>query len=565
MLHILLSDKIHLPVIPPDENSYIGNARQFLFGYGFLPNVHYYYPGYSFAIMPVFLISNDINVTYKLIQLVNAFLMSFVPVLIYYLIPIFNKKDIDKIEQLFIVVAVSLYPSFLTYPSIAMSESLSIPLFLLLTILVHKLANNKNNKFLYAGVPLLASYALLTHPIGVGVMASFVIVASLILIKQRNYLNIALFLTCLIFSLIVVKLALGEMQNLLISHLDGSFFKLERYNVPETLAYYIKERSHIFDLYKPVFGHLLYIIFSTLGLSVFGIVYAFKTLAKKDSRFYVILFSSLTLIFVLIESILYISTTDVGAEKYFYGRYVDSVIAPVFVLGLIYFFKKKLDSDSILTILLLPFILVVILGVDFWIFLNHSHNVFIVMSPGIYFYRQTMANYGYISFLFLYFSIMIVFYILGNFNKKNAITFMSLFFLVSSVCLYFNLLRPHTKFVEKRKPFITSIKKYLAVTNDTNISYDKHGRFDRIYSYIPVFLPKTRYYTFDSSKNEKPKSDFVITGDPKFNKHYAGAILLATDNYAGAMFLAKDEHYKTYLWILPGKKQQYFVKSRGKK
>jgi len=539
VLHILLSYNVNTPIITPDESAYIGNARQILFGYGFLPHSHYYYPGYSFAIMPAFLISDDINITYKLIQLINAFLMSFVSVLIYYLIPIFN-KNIDEIERLFIVVAVSLYPSFLTYPSIVMSESLSIPLFLLLTILINNLVINKNNKFLWGVIPFLASCLFLTHPIGLGVMAALIIVMILVLIKQRNSLNATLFLTSLALSLTAVNIGLGKMQGLLVSHLDGSVFNLDCYNVIQTLSYYTKDWSHFLDLYKFAYGHLLYIIFATLGISVFGIIYAFKIMVKKDSRFYVILFSSLALIFVLIESILYISTTDVGVEKYFYGRYVDSVIAPIFTLGLIYFFKKKLDSASILTMLLLPFILVVTLGVNFWMFLEHSHNIFILMAPGIYFYQQTMANFGYIAFLFFYFLITIVFYALGNFNKKIAVVFMSLFFVITSGCLYFNIMLPHMKYIEKSKPFLEPIKEYIAISKNSNISYDKNGHFNRFFYYIQTFLPKIRYYTFDSSKNEKPKSDFVITGDSKFNEHYKDAMLLA-----------EDKHRKMYIWILP--------------
>ena len=143
IVHMLVSIPSKTPLVYADEFGYIQNARDLI--NGIIPQ-NTYYPGYSVFIIPAFLISNNIRIAYIIIHVMNSLMMAFIPVFTYMLINIFD-NTLSKNSKIIITILTSFYPPYILYSNFAMSEALFIPLFLLLTLEVYYLTENKINYY----------------------------------------------------------------------------------------------------------------------------------------------------------------------------------------------------------------------------------------------------------------------------------------------------------------------------------------------------------------------------------------------------------------------------------
>ena len=159
-IHFLISMVSKMPLIW-DEAGYMGIASKIATGAG---NGFGYYGGYSLLIAPAYWLSKDTFVIYRIIQGINALIISFLPVLSYLFICKFN-NSLSLAKKLIAVAAVCTYPGYLISSNLALPEGTFAVLFTLLLYLAYDIINQEKYTF-KSLLPLAALYVFLcfVHP-----------------------------------------------------------------------------------------------------------------------------------------------------------------------------------------------------------------------------------------------------------------------------------------------------------------------------------------------------------------------------------------------------------------
>lgn len=548
-LHSVISLASDTPLIYADEAGYIGNARLLLFDQ---MESTKYFPGYSFLIAPIFLVTNKIEIAYQIIQIVNSFIMAFVPIFLIKILKILdNELSLKKIYIVSIVA--SLYPSSLLYSNFAMTEPVIITTFLFCVIIFAKLLENSSRKFYWVLFWFLVFYLVLVHPRNVVILPAAIIVLTLKYISSvwpkltKNKKTILLFLLVSTIILIVSIILLVVYKTEYAKDFED---KLEK----------IFSIDGITGLVLILLGQSFYLTLASFGVGAIGFYVAvmmfFKGILNQNPdvrrKTWIVGFVLLSFIFGLLLSSWYMSTPD-RADHVLYGRYNESSFLPILLLGFMYFAKFRKANLPIITVIvhLIVSLLFIIEKKEF--LETESINWANILS--LYLYNLFYSHFNIVHLFLFYTLLMIIIFLLGDRKPIFFATVACIFIITAAFANYHYFYRGSVSRSEQ-KSLVNVIRIYKDLNDEDEyikIYFDKNvDSFWHYYNYI-TYVPEIKMIHFDSASNlnlDPNFADLVITNKIDFNSIYPGAKLIGIEN-----------HFPIYLWVLPGKNQDYFEKN----
>ncbi|MEK4981414.1 hypothetical protein [Bacillus sp. FSL K6-6540] len=378
IIHVWYVKDMYLIYVLDDEFGYWSIAA-YLAGIDWsssTSHIAYYSYGYSILLTPIFWFFDDPIKMYRAALVLNSILLSCIPIIAYDIV----KRIFTKNNWVFLVSAsfcASLYSSYVVYANIAWSESLLIFLcWLLLWVFIRLNSTSHTWKFLLLGFLLV--YAYTVHQRTLGVLLAGIIVV--ITMKAFRYINWRQFLG-FISSIVVFFVAHGYIKSNIIANVwrnavtstndySGQFQKIASFFSLEGLIKTLQVLS----------GQLFYVGAASFILAFIGIYSISKMIIRLriekhndgtennfSSYFNALVFLLIAFIFTFGISVVFMNNAN-RVDHILYGRYIDMLIGPLLLIGIISLFNFSKIEKSLSTIISL--ILLVLTG----IFANYGIN-----------------------------------------------------------------------------------------------------------------------------------------------------------------------------------------------
>lgn len=289
LIKFIFSLSILSPWIFADEAVYAETARNILEGHLF-SNLEYcqtYPPGYSIILSAAYLFSDDMEIVYRIMLLINCILNSAILFPSYFILREFCNKNFSFLG----LITISTLPSVTLYTFVIMSENLFIPLFVFSGWFLLKSYSNGGKPWdLLAGLSIF--YLYLTRSMGiamiVGLLISFLfymIVSSkkrkISIILKDKYLLIASFVAPAIFWAYYKSVFAQEIA------------RYDTYRYYATLLGFFSDMDS-FKIFLSLFLHELeflilssyFVVFFMACLIIIKIYKIFKSCLISDSNFW---------------------------------------------------------------------------------------------------------------------------------------------------------------------------------------------------------------------------------------------------------------------------------------
>ena len=421
LFYFILTRGSITPLIYGDEAGYIGWARRIL--YGEQTGVPYM-PGYSLLLLPVFALTNDITKAYPYLLLINSLLGGLIPVAAYRLTLLFA-GSLAKWKVILVTLVVSLYPSFLLFGCMALSEVLMAVLFLLLAYSVHYLSHNPARPMAWLAVLFLTGYLALTHLRAFAILPVVLITMLVIAHKhigkdKTKWIYAGIGVMAVIIAVCGVYVLMNS-DNTNIEHIRNQLLSL------------LTERG-IKDIIYVFIAQALYLVMATYGLIVIGFWYGWRYLRRKGEE-------SVTVFFLLLSclAMMCLSAIFMGHHQkpihIIYGRYNEFVLLGVLLLGAVGLLKEK-KLSKLIWVVPLFFAAVTIYKqsaplsdpgsgrVD-----NQIAHIF-----GIYLYKAFLNYFNCLLVVLIFGVLAVLVYLVGR--KRRCLSLVLVAFLFGSTALF---------------------------------------------------------------------------------------------------------------------------------
>ncbi|WP_026513805.1 hypothetical protein [Butyrivibrio sp. LB2008] len=342
----------------PDEFGYWAGAAKAL-GYDFseITSIGSFYSfGYSLILMPVMKIFSDSVLAYRAAVVVNLLLQvsSFF---------IFTKiadrlfENTDRLTGAILSGIAVLYPSWVFYVQMTMSEAL---LFFMYTLVVFLMMFYLDNTSAYVGTLLAIAtvyiYSVHMRAVGIPIAVICTLLIGCVLRKKRqgsdkDFLSAALpvliILAGLIVCLFIKKYMIGAL------YLGGA----ENSTATNDYSGQMSKFAELFTLagigrfFAAMSGKILYLGCASFGLAYIGIYVLVKRVINKDIKALFVLLASLFQFLVM--CIYLIHSADVVEDRFdlfLNGRYIDYVIPLLTVIGMNEILHCRVDIGKIASV-----------------------------------------------------------------------------------------------------------------------------------------------------------------------------------------------------------------------
>ena len=368
LIHSLMALCVTIFNLTPDEYS-VAAIAAYINGYDWSSTVstggyYGYFQGLFYT--PVFLLTDDPYVQYKLMIGINSIFMSFAPVIIYYL----SRKtfNADKFASVLFSVVCGLYPCYMLLTKYTWNETLCniIPWFFLLT--AYKTLNcetpwKKQLLSVLGGLILVAGYA--THGRMLALMAGGIVAVLIVffVMKKKIFAFIGFFASIAagFFADMMLKDFFQD-KLWLVNELD----KTPTNTIEKMLSrIFSMDGETIGNMVRALIGHFFYFITSTWGfgaicviLIISAIIMFFKRRAEikkypeKETEAYLTdneailsIFAFLVMGAVFVVSVAFKATSTVLDERMdtlIYGRYTEVFYPIAIFTALLLIYRKKL-------------------------------------------------------------------------------------------------------------------------------------------------------------------------------------------------------------------------------
>ena len=336
LVHAALALVMRVPIVMYDEYGYFATARR-LVGEGQATHLRYH-PGYAFVLMPAFLVTSSSDGAYEVsLLVVNGLLGALTTLLVWHLVRVFAPAASRRV-RLLATLAVAVYPSWLLYTDLTWSENLLVPIGAALVLLAGRLARGAP-PWLVVGYGLLAGSAYLSHPRGLALTGSAVVVGLVVLSPAGRLLRAGL-LVVSAATITVLTPAVTRWTT------DSAGWKSQSFlqgfgvgDVPHLLA--------------AIGGQLFYLAAATYGLAPLGL-YALVCLVRRDgvrSEAGAVALAALAAAagMLLVSGIFWHDLFR--SDQTIYGRYNEATLAPILVAGVLALVTVPLDRRRIVTML----------------------------------------------------------------------------------------------------------------------------------------------------------------------------------------------------------------------
>lgn len=548
-LHLLIGWDIQNPTIYADEYGYLTGARRL--GLNAPPTGVSYYPGYSLVLVPLFRLIDDPVLVYRSVLILNSILLSSTFVLVWKLIPYLT--DQSRIgTRLGIASLASLYPPYLVYSNVAMSENLFIPLYLLFVLLLFRTLRKRTLPN-WATIGFLAALLALVHPRGFAVVAALAFLCGLVVWRFRDQLPgvgvlAATAGAALYGGILLTGYVTGSGDSRAVSRVLSQGLTLET----------------IWNLLLEAAGQFFYLTAATYGFFVLGLVVALRGLLRVISNRSVtnrdlgLAFLGLSMLGVLALSSLVLSEFP-SVDHKIYGRYNEGVLAPILVLGLITalggIHLASLPSRiavALAGLTLSGAVLAMGRSAD-----ELSGRINWLNVLGLFTHLRWLQRVDVPILTIVAASVGLVAII--GFSRRFVVGFVVL----ASIFLVVGLDAGHRYFardagVRNQQRVVAQTIQRMENTFDierTCIAYDRSSFSGWYFFNYQYFLFDKQVERFQSTATDSPCSDLVISGGSGFDLGYPGARLVTLENHApqGLWVLSGSlqEELKEAGWLLP--------------
>ncbi|MBL4606536.1 MAG: hypothetical protein JKY01_01740 [Pseudomonadales bacterium] len=329
------------PMIQADEGSYLANAAA-LAGY---PNdlASSYHSGYSMLIAPAFWIANTPQEIWIVVKAINALLFVII-VNNLWLIAKYLNPNTSPENRVTSVALVSLYPMWVIMAGYSFAQIAFVPVFLLMFIMYLRSTREKKGARSWLILGVTSGFLYWIHPIAVAPLIALSIGTAYISWQRNSYMP---FLAQVLATIAMVLIYRNGITPWLHSQMSisGNPANLH-YPDPTRLLTPLTSISGIKEIISRIAGQLFYLSVGTVGLIWLGLfTITEKALQKSDaidkdtnienrSTAIFIWLSFLTAI--VIPALMFSSNPEAQRlDHWMYGRYVEGVIAPILLVGVL--------------------------------------------------------------------------------------------------------------------------------------------------------------------------------------------------------------------------------------
>ncbi|MGO5594047.1 glycosyltransferase family 39 protein [Acidaminococcus fermentans] len=342
--HLYTMTTCNIFYFTPDEMGYWANAAAYIgMDWSALKNPLYYNGGYSFIIAVFMYFFDSPLFIYRSLMILNAL---FNCVSFYFLYEILVSKYVftsNHRQQAFIFALLSMaYPAYTLYTETTQPECLLMMLGILSFYLLIAILEKGSRRY-YILEALILGYMFAVHtrsvPIIVSVMGALLLNAGWVWRQKKTIdYNLMLFLGLIgvlfagnlylkYYLLDSVYLYLGQGGNLLNGGnlLSGNLYKLKA----------LLSAKGILEFLRILEGHLYYIVVSTFGFSILGMIYSWCEFFRNKEDFKKKIFyftTSAAAVLSLLMSVLYFTNSnEQGLVFATFSRYFEASMGAVMV------------------------------------------------------------------------------------------------------------------------------------------------------------------------------------------------------------------------------------------
>lgn len=337
----------------PDEFGYWAPAAKLL-GWDWSETVSlgsYYSFGYSLILTPILSFVKDSITAYRAAVVINMLLMCISLGLMHRLIrKVF--PDMESPAAALVSGIAVLYPAWIFYVQMTMTEALLLFLYLLICNLFFHLFE-KPGAFTAIALAAALIYIYLVHMRGIGTLAAGGAVLALECWRNQNRGAKKKILTVLVLMACLFIVGLG-MKDLLIDGLyqraDAGMLEVNDYSGQWEKIRFLCSAKGVLFLGLGLAGKLLYLGVSTFGLAWRGLWYAgkraWKSLKEKDANpiwIFVFLASAAQLGVTVIYTLRSVDEGNDRLDLFVHGRYCELIVPLLIALGI----RQILDSGRL--------------------------------------------------------------------------------------------------------------------------------------------------------------------------------------------------------------------------
>lgn len=503
LLHIFLAQVAKTPLIFPDEARCMGIASKIATGYG---SNFIYYGGYSVLISIAYLFSSDINVVYSIIQIINAFIDAFLPVLIFIFAGQLN-KNLNLWIKTAAAVLISLYPHFLTSSHSALPEGLYAVLYMIFIILAYDVISQEkiNIKKCIAAV-ILYGYMCFVHPRALLLIAVF---AGFLIYKYCKKKGIRLTRKKVIAALLILLFCVIVFILFIRSLVGNPIYNIDRF---AQLILQSLSPKGILNMIIGMISQYSYLVMATLGLIFFGMYALCKMDSVNRPANLFVLFAFLS---VLLQSSVFLMQIE-WADHVLYGRYNEGAMPAVLTAGIV-FLASAFDKKS-----LKPLWISSLLSFGITYLFRHNEleslSLNIANVDSLYIYKLFLPSFQYGWTVIIFIVFYLIFYLIIRKWKKAGFVFLGLFFLFSALYLNYDHYPDAVQGRMRSFPMIEMLKQAKQENGgklEVNYQFtnsESEWNFHQFRTYIPDMEIKS-FREFDQLPY--PDSNIIITTGPE--------------------------------------------------
>ncbi|MEO6120987.1 MAG: glycosyltransferase family 39 protein, partial [Acidimicrobiales bacterium] len=552
-VHLFVGLAMRAPIIHPEEVAHLTAAR-FLAGRGLAPETESF-PAYGLLLAPIARLTSDPLTLWRGALAVNAVLAG-ITVLLVAALARRLAPEMSGARRVLAVGAAGAYPALVLWSNLAIAENLLVPAFVATVLLVWRAwESDRPERWLAAGAA--AGVVAATHPRGLVVPLTLLATA---LLARRPLRSHARSIVATVAGaggvLLATALVLARMNRRAVgsARADG-VLDIVRDNLrPSRLA----------DLPVEISGQLWYLTVSTWGLFPLGLVVAGDAIRRLIRRrrsdgqpfdggeppgqTVAVAFVGVTVLAMFLVGSLLLRD-DGSLDSFVYGRAVESVLAPLLLIGLLGVVKVArapsiaalarpffvigatlVGSGAVLAVgrgateIALPVERVNVLGMDAlvtWRGLALSIVVFSVAAL-----TGAAAVLG-----------------AGRWIPASAGGLAALLFVPSVLTGQAFMVEGSRQRATERAvaDAVNAVDDRLGGIRGRCVGYDRAGRSDWHRANYELFLPDVAVVDFASRRNQAPCSDLAVSGRPDFATAFPGSRRVMLEN-----------DYDQTLWVLPG-------------
>ena len=552
-LHLFLAKAMYTPIIFGDELGPWMKARFIATGRGLFDQWYIvsFPPGYSLFLVPIFLFIKDMALAYKAALVLNVLLISTIPVLVLILARKIYQHE-NQILTVLISILVGLYPAYMLYSNVLMTEVILAPFVLSLFILAYFILTKKKY-YLWIFLGFFSGFAFIFHARLLILLLSSIIL-SILWKDQKDWkgwlrqifytifgVGVGLFLVNFLSALITPQEIVSAQFTPYTSSVKS--FELLIKTVSST---FLIACGHIFYLMASTYG-LFFIGFFTSALSIFNIIF------KKDrtplAGIHALFF--LTMLLSIVLSAFNSDYTMPGRfDGIIYGRYNEAFLAALLMVALFELFnasKKKIILWAIATLGMMTFFFVVPSVLYSQNFISSlGNNPINIMGVYPIIFRYGLSLFSLFVFSSVVVAVSMFFWTMGKKLYFIPIAFLSILFFTFSHLVTKEYFFPSSYGRLPQREMFSTLQEIYKISSDKKMGI-----------LVDVFQQGSVTSWFVFNYNFYFPFDFKVLDETHL---VLPEIIITTvrdfpDRHKGAKLAGFEPARSLYLFVMPGKIQ----------